>query len=194
MGKNRFNPIKTRRPNTPEAKVSDLDTIDADIETPVPVKSCDRFGLSCSYCKQGALHPSPQESNWSSKDWDRTKATRKEQTKETKLLLDWDLPKPQANINQKTDIDGLALGRLQIQQNVPKEEQVDVTESLIPLPTTKALEETTKKTDDELTRAEKRDQQEEEKYVMYQKTYIGQLSEEEESDKESDYSGSSYFN
>ena len=50
-GKNRFNPINTRRPNTPEAKVSDLDTIDADIEAPVLVKACNKFGLSCSYCK-----------------------------------------------------------------------------------------------------------------------------------------------
>ena len=37
------------------------------------------------------------------------------------------------------------------------------------------------KTDDELTKVEKRDQQEEEKYTMYQRTYIGQPSEEEES-------------
>ena len=59
MGKNRFNLIKTRRPNTPEAKVSDLDKIDVDIEVPVLVKACDRFGLSCSYYEQGALHPSP---------------------------------------------------------------------------------------------------------------------------------------
>ena len=67
-------------------------------------------------------------------------------------------------------------------------------ESLIPLPTTKALEEITEKTDDELTKAKNRDQQKEEKYTMYQRTYIGQLSEEEGSVTESDYSGSSYFN
>ena len=104
------------------------------------------------------------------------------------------MPKPQPNINQKTDIDGLALSKMQIGQNDSKEEQVNVTELLIPLLTTKALEEMTEKTDDELTKVEKRDQQEEEKYMMYQRTYIGQLSEEEESNTESDYSGSSYFN
>ena len=49
----------------------------------------------------------------------------------------------------------------------------------------------TEKTDDELTEAEKRNQQE--KYTMYQTVYIGQLSEEEESDMDSDYSESSSF-
>ena len=37
----------------------------------------------------------------------------------------------------------------------------------------KALEEMTEKTDNELTKAEKRNQQEEEKYMMYQRAYIG---------------------
>ena len=45
----------------------------------------------------------------------------------------------------------------------------------------------------ELSKAEKKQQQEEEKYVVYQRTYIGQLSEEDESYTESDYSGYSYF-
>ena len=165
LGKNRFNPIKTRRPNTPEAKVSDLDMINTNIEAPVPVKVCDRFGLLCSYCEWGALHPSPQQLDWSSKDWDGTKATRKE---ETNLVIDWNLPKPQTDIDQKTDVDELALSKLQIGQNDQKKEQVDMTESLIPPLTTKAPEKMAEKTDDdELTKAEKRDQQE--KYTMYQR-------------------------
>ena len=52
----------------------------------------------------------------------------------------------------------------------------------------------TEKTDVEVAKAEKKYQQEEEKYAMCQRTYIGQLSEEEESKTESDYSGSSCFN
>ena len=68
LDRNRFNPIKMSRPNTPDTKVSELDKVD--IKTPILTKACDRFSLSCSYCKQGALHPSPQESDWSSKDWD----------------------------------------------------------------------------------------------------------------------------
>ena len=67
-----------RRPNTPETKVSEQDKID--IKAQIPTKACDRFGLSCSYCEQDALHPSPQESDWSSKDWDGTKANTKEET------------------------------------------------------------------------------------------------------------------
>ena len=126
----------------------------------------------------------PQELDWYSKDWDGTKAKRKEQTKETNLLSDWDLPKPQPDIDQKTDIDGMDLGKLHIGQNDPKEKQIDVTASLIPLPTIeeeKALEEMTEKTA-ELTKVGKRNQQIEEKYMMYQRAYIEQLSEEEESD------------
>ena len=101
--------------------------------------------------------------------------------------------KTQPDIDQKTDVDELALSKLQIGQNDSKEEQVNITELLILLPTTKALEKTNKKIDDELTEVEKRDQQEEKKCVMYRRTYIGQLSEEEESNTKSDYSGSSYF-
>ena len=88
-----------------------MDKIDTNIEAPVPVKACNRFGFSCSYCEQGALHPSPQELDWSSEDWDGTKAKRKE---EANLLTEWDLPKPQPNIDQETDIDGLALSKLQM--------------------------------------------------------------------------------
>ena len=87
--------------------------------------------------------------------------------------MDWDLPKPQPDIDQKTDIDGLDLSKLQIAQDDPKEEQDNGTELLIPLPTTKALEEMTEKTYNELTGVEKKYQQEEEKYMMYQRTYIG---------------------
>ena len=76
-------------------------------------------------------------------------------------MSDWDLPKPWPDINQKTDVDGLALSKLQIGQNDPKEEQVNVTKLLIPLPTTNALEEMAEKTDDELTKVRNRHQQEE---------------------------------
>ena len=85
LGRNRFNPTKTRKPNAPETKVSDLDKIDTDIKAPVLTKACHRFGLSCPYCEQGAPHLSPQELDWSSGDWDRTKAETKE---ETNLLMD----------------------------------------------------------------------------------------------------------
>ena len=78
--------------------------------------------MSCSYGEQGALHPSPQESDWSSEDWDRTKAKRK---KDTNLLMHWDSPKPQTDIDQKTAADGLSLSKLQIGQRDPTEEHVE---------------------------------------------------------------------
>ena len=68
LSKSRYNPIKVRRPNTPETKVTGLDAIDTDNKAPFPVRVCDNFGPSCSFCKQGAPHPSPQESEWSSEE------------------------------------------------------------------------------------------------------------------------------
>ena len=73
-----FNPIKISRFNTGDTKVSDLNKIV--IVAPTPRKVCDSFGLSCSYCEQGALHPSPQNLDWSSEDWDSTKAKTREQS------------------------------------------------------------------------------------------------------------------
>ena len=87
-GRNKFNPIKIRRPNTLDAKVSELDKVD--IKAQIPIKACDRFRLSCSYCKQSTLHPSPQELDWSSEDWDSTKAKAREQND---LLVDFYEPK-----------------------------------------------------------------------------------------------------
>ena len=58
----RFNPIKTSRFNTMGTKVSDLNKIN--IVAPTLSKACNGFGPSCLYCKQGAPHPSPQDSNW----------------------------------------------------------------------------------------------------------------------------------
>ena len=66
LGRNMFNPIKMRRPNTPNTKVSELDKVY--IKAPIQTKACDRFGLLCSYFKQGALHSLPQESDWSRED------------------------------------------------------------------------------------------------------------------------------
>ena len=74
-------------------------------------KVCDRFALSCSYCKQGPLHPSPQESDWSSEDWDSTKAKSREQTD---TLIDFNELWPHTSNNKTTDIDKVAFSKLQI--------------------------------------------------------------------------------
>ena len=68
-----------------------------------------------------------------------------------------------------------------------------MTDSLIPPLTNKAPEEMVEKNDcNELSKVEKRQLQEEEKYTVYQRANVGKLSEEE-SDTESDYSSYSYF-
>ena len=61
LSKYRHNPMKARRPNTSETEMTDLDAIDTDNKAPFPVMVCDKFGPSCSFYKQGAPHPSPQE-------------------------------------------------------------------------------------------------------------------------------------
>ena len=50
-----------------------------------------------------------------------------------------------------------------------------------------SMGEMTKENTEGLTETEKRFQLEEEKYVLHQRVYIGQLSDQEESDTESDY-------
>ena len=68
--KARYNPRKTKRPITQDAPVTNMDTADMDkMKGPLSVKVCDRFGLTCQFYKQSILHPSPQESDWTDKDW-----------------------------------------------------------------------------------------------------------------------------
>ena len=167
-----------RSPNTPDTKVSELDKIG--IKTPILIKACDRFGLSCSYCEQGAPHPSPQESDWSSEDWDGTKAKAREQTD---TLIDFNEPRPQTNHDKTTDIDKVAFSKLQIRQSNPKEELIEVTDSLIPPPPVMETpgDMTGNANKEELSEVEKRLQQEGEKYNLYRRVYIGQLGNEEES-------------
>ena len=173
--------MKARKPNTPETKMTGLDAIDTDSKAPFPVKLCDRFGPSCSFCKQGTQHRSPQESDWSSKDWDGTKTETKKETGETNLLSDQDWPKPQSEPDPRTEVDKLHIDKLHIEQDSPKEEQVEVTDLLIPLPTSEeekatmegTMGETMEETMEELTVDEKRYQLEEEKYVLPQKAYLG---------------------
>ena len=122
--------------------MSDVDKIDTGIKAPIPTKPCDRFGLLFFYCGQVALHPSSQELDWSSKDWNFTKAKTKE---ESNLLTDGNMPKLQTDIDQKMDVDEIPFSKLKIRQSDPKEEPVEVTDSLILPPTIKALEDRVEK-------------------------------------------------
>ena len=79
FNKARYNPMKMKRPNTPDLTVTNMDMTDLDkMKAPLSVKVCDRFGLMCQFCKQSALHPPLQESDWRDEDWtgDQTKAQK----------------------------------------------------------------------------------------------------------------------
>ena len=146
---------------------------------------CDRFGLSCSYCKQGALHPSPQELDLSNKDLDGTKTKAREQKNS---LIGFNGPEPQTIIDQTTDIDEVAFSKLQIGWSDSREEPKNVMKSLIPPPQV-----TGNINGEELSQAEKRLQKEEEKYDLHRRVYVGQLSEEEKSYMDTDSLTYIYF-
>ena len=90
-------------------------------------------GTTCSYCKHEVPHPSPIQSNWSSKDWDSEKAKAREQ----KSLIDFDPPKPDSNNEQTMDLqtaDNLPIQNLSIHKDKTEEELPEVTDSLVPPP------------------------------------------------------------
>ena len=74
--KHQYNPIKTNRVNTLGTDPTEVNKIS--IIKPTSQKACEKFGLSCSFCKQQAPHPSPSHSDWSSKDWDGERAKARE--------------------------------------------------------------------------------------------------------------------
>ena len=186
----KFNPIKTSRFHTIDTEMSDLNKIN--IIAPTLRKACNGFSLSCSYCKQGTLHPLPQNLDWSSKDWDGIKAKIKEKNKSQ---IDFSDPKPKMDTKQTIDIDKVPFSKLQTGQDDQKEELLEVTESLVPPPSmTEASDDTVENTNgEEMTEAERKLQKEEEKYEMYDRIYVGHLSEEEDSDMDTDDMGYTYF-
>ena len=46
---------------------------------PIPQKVCEQSGATCTFCLYKVPHPLPNQSEWSSKDWDGEKAKAKEQ-------------------------------------------------------------------------------------------------------------------
>ena len=172
-----------------DKKVSNLNKID--IVAPTLRKACDGFSPSCKYCKQGALHPSPQNSYWSSKDWDGVKAKAREQSKS---LIDINDPKPKMDTEQTMDIDEVPFSKLQIGQGNQKEEPLEVMESLVPPPPmTESSDDTAENKNEEIMEAEKRLQRKEEKYEMYDRIYMGQLRDEGDSDTDTNDTSYTYF-
>ena len=156
--------MKTNRPNTPETSVTKMDTTDMDkTKVPLSVKGCRRFGPSCHFCKQSIQHPSPQQSDWSDRDWTGGHADTQKKTGETNLLSDWDLPKSQSYLDSKLEVDKINMDRLSLKHDNLPEEQIQVTDLLIPPPT---MDEEEKATTEKKMDVERRYQQEEEKYEL----------------------------
>ena len=82
------------------------------------------------------------------------------------------------------------MDKLQLESDNLQEEKIQVTYSLIPPPT---MDKEEKATTEEMTEVETRYQQEEEKYMLQQKIYVGQCGKEEISNSGSGYSGYSYL-
>ena len=92
------------------------------------------------------------------------------------------------------DIDEVASSKVQIKQSNLREEPLEVMKSLIPPPPVTEAQEVTENTNrEELSEAEKKLQREEEKYELYDRIYMGQLSNEEESNTDTNSSTSTYF-
>ena len=97
-------------------------------------------------------------------------------------------------MEQTMDIDEVAFSKLQIRQSNLKEEPLKVITSLIPPPTTEASADAMENTDGEgLSEAEKRLQRGEEQYELYNRIYVGQLSDDEESNMDTNGSTYTYF-
>ena len=110
----------------------------------------------------------------------------------TNLISDWDLPSPQNNPDSKPeDIDKINLEKLSLDPDYPQEELLQVTNSLIPLPTKEEVEKTT--TQEKTDVGTDNNQQKGEDYKEQQKIYVGQFSIEK-SNTSADFSSFSYYN
>ena len=90
---------------------------------------------------------------------------------ETNLLSDWGLPKPQSIPYSKPEVERkINMDKLNLEHDSPQEEQIQVTNSLIPPPT---IDKEEKATMEEKTDAETRCPQDKEKYDLQQKIYMG---------------------
>ena len=129
--------------------------------------------------------------NWSSEDWNGNKAKAREQNKS---LIDFKAPNQKTDMEKIMDVDEILLSKLQIRQDGCKEEPLEVMESLVLLPSTLGTsEDTTENTDEGLMEVEVKLQREEEKLKMYDRIYVGLLSDEEDSDMETNKLTYTYF-
>ena len=94
----KFSPPKAKRPTnlwallpSPKSAMTTTTTITRTANSTVattsfPIssicKTCKRWGPPYPFCIKSALHPSPQESDWSNEDWDGNRQRARQQKKE----------------------------------------------------------------------------------------------------------------
>ena len=82
-----FNLIKTNQVNMLGTDLTDANKIE--IIKCTPQKACEWYEATCSFCRQQVPHASPDQSDWSSEDWDWNKAKAKEQKPIIKFDILW---------------------------------------------------------------------------------------------------------
>ena len=60
---------------------------------PIPQNACEHFGATCSFCRQQVHHPSLDQPDWSSEDWDGDKA----KTRQQNPTVRFDIPNPKSD-------------------------------------------------------------------------------------------------
>ena len=116
----------------------------------------------------------------------------KPKAKEQKSLIDFEVPKQKTNTEQTKNINEVPFHELNLGQDEQKEQEpLEMTQSLVPQPSDLMDMEATTKDETEgggQMDMKTRLQKEAEKFEMYDRIYVGQLSEEEASNKEIDES------
>ena len=154
---------------------------------------CEHFGATCSFCKQQVPHPSPDQSDWSNKDWDGNKAKARKQ----KVLVNFDIPKIETKQWTTDLVDTLPISNLTLKMDEQDVKALEVSTTLVPSPEPGVIG-TVPKDDSKklytipeeeeeagLMEHELKLQREEEKYAIY----ISNLSPEDSTDMETDEGG-----
>ena len=92
-----------------------------------PQKVCEHFGATCSFCRQQVPQPLPDQSNWSSKDWNGDKAKAREQNP----IVKFDIPRPRPDNLTFNSVDSLPFQGLTIWTNEPDKKALEVLTILI---------------------------------------------------------------
>ena len=177
-------------------ETSPAETNKIQIIKPIPQEASEQFGPTCSFCRQQALHPLPNQSDWSSKDWDGERAKAREQ----KSFTRFDTPRPTMENPTLDLVNSIPFHGLTICTDGPDKKAPEVPTATLNPPQAQEAGETTPKegqqkldpiAEEEEKQAEQeiRRNLEEAKY----KLYVGQLSmEDSDLDTDMDESNCSF--